>query len=81
VTESMTDKGDALTVLADRLGIGMDTVLAIGDAQNDLGMVKKAGFGCAPANAIPAVREAARYVSPISSDEDAVAEILNHFAI
>jgi len=76
-----TDKGDALAFLAGRLGIGLDTVLAIGDAHNDLGMVKKAGFGCAPANAIPAVREAARYVSPASNEEDAVAEILTRFAI
>jgi Cof subfamily protein (haloacid dehalogenase superfamily) len=76
-----TDKGDALEVLAERLGMGMDSVLAIGDAQNDLGMVEKAGFGCAPSNAIPAVRRAARYVSPFSNDEDAVAEILRHFIL
>ena len=74
-----TDKGDALTVLARRLGVGMESVLAIGDAQNDLGMIRAAGFGCAPSNAIPAVRRAARYVSPMTHEEDAVAEILHRF--
>jgi Cof subfamily protein (haloacid dehalogenase superfamily) len=76
-----TDKGEAIEVLAGRLGIRMDSVLAIGDAQNDLGMVRKAGFGCAPANAIPEVRRSARYVSPSTNDEDAVAEILGHFIL
>lgn len=74
-----TDKGTALEFLADRLGIPMEAVLAVGDAQNDLGMVRKAGWGCAPSNAIPAVKTAARYVSPRSHEEDAVAEILGKF--
>ena len=76
-----TDKGAALEILADRLGIGMESVLAVGDAQNDLGMVRKAGIGCAPSNAIPSVKAAARYVSTRTHDEDAVAEILERFVL
>lgn len=76
-----TDKGEALEQLANRLGIGMESVLAVGDAQNDLGMVQKAGFGCAPANAIAAVRKAARYVSPRSNEEGAVADILGRYVL
>ena len=79
VLSAGTDKGTALEILADRLGIPLESVLAVGDAQNDLGMVRKAGWGCAPSNAIPAVKAAARYVSPKSHEEDAVAEILDRF--
>mgnify|MGYP002399032687 FL=1 len=81
VLSAGTDKGTALEILADRLGIPLGSVLAVGDAQNDLGMVRKAGWGCAPSNAIPAVKAAARYVSPRSHEEDAVAEILDRFVL
>jgi len=81
VLSAGTDKGTALEILANRLGIPMESVLAVGDAQNDLGMVRKAGYGCAPANAIPVVKKAARYVSPRSHEEDAVAEILGRFVL
>ncbi|HSV55848.1 MAG TPA: Cof-type HAD-IIB family hydrolase [Magnetospirillaceae bacterium] len=76
-----TDKGTALEILAERLNIPMAEVLAVGDAQNDLGMVRKAGFGCAPFNAIPSVQAAARYVSPRTHEQDAVAEILERFVL
>lgn len=81
VLSAGTDKGTALEVLADRLGIPLESVLAVGDAQNDLGMVRTAGWGCAPSNAIPSVKAAARYVSPRSHEEDAVAEILGRFVL
>ncbi len=75
------DKGDALEDLAARLGIGMAGVMAIGDAMNDLGMIGKAGYGCAPANAIPEVLEAARYTSEMSNEEDAVADLVRRVAL
>lgn len=34
-------------VLVDRLGIGWDEVIAIGDGENDSGMVSQAGLGIA----------------------------------
>jgi len=75
------DKGDALEALAARLGIGMAGAMAIGDAMNDLGMIRKAGYGCAPANAIPEVLLAARYTSGLSSEEDAVADLVRRVAL
>ncbi len=45
------NKGAALERLAKRLRIGMESVLAIGDARNDFDMIRRAGWGCAPANA------------------------------
>jgi len=72
------NKGAALERLAKRLRIGMESVLAIGDARNDLDMIQRAGWGCAPANAAEEVRGIARFVSEKTNEEDAVADILGH---
>lgn len=69
-------KGAALERLTARLGIDMESVLAIGDARNDYDMISKAGCGCAPANAADEIRAIARYISARTNEEDAVAEIL-----
>jgi Cof subfamily protein (haloacid dehalogenase superfamily) len=70
------DKGQALGELAGLLGIPLEATLAMGDAMNDLGMLRAAGFSCAPANALPSVKAAAGWVSPLSNDEDFVADAL-----
>ena len=70
-------KGAALERLTARLHLTMDSVLAIGDARNDLEMLKRAGWGCAPANAAEEIRAAARFVSSKTNEEDAVADILS----
>ncbi|MEN6364158.1 MAG: Cof-type HAD-IIB family hydrolase [Rectinema sp.] len=75
------DKGAALSRLAASLGIPMASVMAIGDAMNDLGMIRASGWGCAPANAIPSVRAAARVVSDRTNDEDAVADLIRKIAL
>jgi hydroxymethylpyrimidine pyrophosphatase-like HAD family hydrolase len=38
---------------------GLRTVIAVGDYENDISMIEEADVGCAVADAIPAVREAA----------------------
>jgi Cof subfamily protein (haloacid dehalogenase superfamily) len=75
------DKGEALKRLASMLGIDMKRVMAIGDAMNDLGMVRAAGYGCAPSNAIPEVLQAARYTSRLSNEENAVADLVRRVAL
>ena len=70
------DKGAALERLAAMLGLELSGSMAVGDAMNDLAMVRKAGYGCAPANAIPEVRTAARYISSRTNQEDAVADLI-----
>jgi Cof subfamily protein (haloacid dehalogenase superfamily) len=75
------DKGRALGRLAALLGIGMERTMAVGDAMNDLGMVRAAGWGCAPANANGAVRQAARLVSAFTNGQDAVADLVRQVAL
>lgn len=75
------DKGSALGRLCALLDIPMTRVMAIGDAMNDLGMVSAAGHGAAPANALPAIKAAARHVSQRTNDEDAVADLILRVAL
>jgi Cof subfamily protein (haloacid dehalogenase superfamily) len=75
------DKGSALERLAGMLGLPLSSAMAVGDAMNDLGMVRAAGLGCAPANAVPEVKAAARYVSERTNEEDAVADLVERLAL
>ncbi|MCX7027976.1 MAG: Cof-type HAD-IIB family hydrolase [Spirochaetes bacterium] len=75
------DKGSALRRLSAKLGIGMDRVMVVGDAMNDLGMITAAGWGCAPANARDEVKKAARVVSLKTNEEDAVADLIYSVAL
>ena len=52
------DKGKALRMLAQRMGVSMERVLAIGDADNDLPMLRAAGIGVLMGNARESVRAA-----------------------
>jgi Predicted hydrolases of the HAD superfamily len=74
------DKGAALERLAAMVDVPMAETMAIGDAMNDLGMIRAAGWGCAPANASSAAKAAARLVSPKTNDEDAVADLVERVA-
>ncbi len=73
-----TNKGTALRILRESLGIQRKDVLAIGDYLNDLPMAEEAGIFAAPANARIEVQELADYVSPLTNDQGAVAQILEH---
>lgn len=54
VTGHGVHKAHALAVLCDRLGIGADEVVALGDNRNDVEMLRWAGRGVAMGNAVPA---------------------------
>ncbi|MBS1262904.1 MAG: Phosphoglycolate phosphatase [Methanonatronarchaeales archaeon] len=53
------DKGKALRRIAERLGYRRDEVIAIGDSENDVGMIEAAGTGVAVGNAHVVLRDAA----------------------
>lgn len=61
--------------LMERLGLSPDEVCCFGDAENDLGLLSRYPNSVAVANAVPAVKEAARWhVGP--ANEESVAHAL-----
>lgn len=63
-----THKGHALEALAQYLQIRMEDTMGIGDAGNDLPMLRSAGIGVAMENAFPEVKREADFIT--SSNED-----------
>ena len=57
------DKLAAATDLMDELGLGWDTLAAMGDDWPDLPLLTRAAFACAPANAHVEVKAVAHYVT------------------
>ncbi len=51
-------KASAIKILADKFNIANEEILAIGDSDNDLPMIKAAGCGVAMGNAVEAVKAA-----------------------
>lgn len=68
-------KGRALTALANRFNIPMDTVVAFGDSYNDESLLKTAGFGIAMANAVPPIRACADFITT-TNDANGVAKAI-----
>lgn len=54
-------KGVTLVELCKILGLGLENVVAFGDAENDIEMVQMAGVGVAVANAMPTLKAVAPY--------------------
>lgn len=73
------NKGAALTELCARLGIDTADAMAAGDEGNDVSMIRAAGLGAAMANAVPAAKEAADYVTERDNNHDGIEEIIRKF--
>lgn len=69
------NKGAGLRRLCDHLGITPENVIAFGDQENDISMLKTAGLGIAMGNAPDKVKQAAGYVTD-HCDEAGVARAL-----
>jgi Cof subfamily protein (haloacid dehalogenase superfamily) len=68
-------KGEALTFISGHLGIPLSRIMAIGDNHNDMEMITVAGFGVAMGNAVPELKEKARWVTA-ANDEDGLARAI-----
>ena len=70
-------KGISLTKLSEILGIDPRCTVAVGDYDNDIGMLRVAGLGVAVANATDAVKAAADMIT-VSNQEHAIAAVIRH---
>ena len=75
------NKGAAIHILCDYLGLSIEATVSAGDAENDLEMIQEAHIGCAMCNGEPGVLTAADYITQNDCDHDGVAEILEKFVL
>ena len=61
---AQADKGIAIKFLAEKWGINTDEILAIGDQDNDIEMLKVAGTGVAMGNGSENIKKIADYICP-----------------
>ena len=70
------NKGSILPILAKHLNVSPDKIIAVGDYNNDIEMLKVAKIGIAVANARPEVKAVADHVT-VSNEEHAIARIIH----
>lgn len=75
-----TNKATGLEALCSVLGIAKENVMAIGDADNDLEMLKWAGVPVAMENALPQVKEIAKYIT-LSNKNHGVAAAVKKYVL
>jgi Cof subfamily protein (haloacid dehalogenase superfamily) len=80
VVHAGADKGSALRLVADHLGLDVRQAIAIGDSGPDVSMFRVAGFSVAMGNAPPEVQAEAQIIAP-SNEDDGVAWALECFAL
>ena len=68
-------KGAALREAAERLGVKPEEIIAFGNAENDMDMIRFAGLGVAVANSPETVRQCADRIAPPNTEEG-VAQVL-----
>ena len=73
-------KASALRSLANKLGVAIEETMAIGDAYNDLPMLKAAGKSVAMGNAFPEVKAVTDYET-LSCTENGLAAAIYHYVL
>lgn len=74
------NKGYALKQLGEYLNIDQSEIVAIGDNENDISMIKFAGLGVAMENATKNIKNIADYITT-TNDKDGVSNVIEKFII
>ena len=69
------NKGVSIHKFSELFGIDINKIVAVGDFENDVEMIKEAGVGVAVSNACPAAKEVADIVT-VSNEEHAIAKVI-----
>lgn len=80
VLNSHSNKGSAVSWIAEKLHIDLKNVMCIGDHENDIAMIKLAGLGVAMGNAIPNTIAAADAIT-FDNDNDGVGEAIARYVV
>jgi Cof subfamily protein (haloacid dehalogenase superfamily) len=80
LVHKQVDKASALKLVAERYNVPQQQVMAIGDAPNDLGMIRWAGLGVAMESGWDRLKQAAKIIAPCN-DDDGVACVLKKYIL
>lgn len=75
IEQGCSDKVAVIDKLCQKLQLDWKNVLYIGDDRNDLTVMRRVGFSCCPADAIPEVQEAADYVTQAKGGTGVIREV------
>ena len=79
-TKAGTNKAAGLKFLAGHLGMTMDEVMAVGDSENDIEMLREAGLGIAMGNASSEVKEVADEIT-LDNEHEGVAAAIGKYIL
>ncbi|MBQ4472923.1 MAG: HAD family phosphatase [Lachnospiraceae bacterium] len=79
-TAKGVDKGKAIAAVGERLGIAREEMMAFGDAENDIAMLKYVGCGVAMGNAMESVKAIADEVT-LDNNHDGIAAALEKHGV
>ena len=80
LTHPDADKGSALETVCREMDVPLTDVMAMGDSESDLSMLRLAGLGIAMDNSPDEVKRAALHIAP-SNDADGVAWAIERFVL
>jgi len=80
LTHPDADKGSALETVCRQMDVPLSDVMAMGDSESDLAMLRLAGLGIAMDNSPDEVKRAALHIAP-ANDADGVAWAIDRFAL
>lgn len=78
--DKSVNKGVGVSLVAEQLGIKPQEVICVGDAGNDIAMIKYAGLGVAMGNATEDVKAESDYIT-LTNNEGGVAHVIEKFML
>ena len=80
VMDGSVDKAEGVRFLCDRYGIPISRAAAFGDGENDLGMLRAAGYGFAMGNASEKLKARVGHTT-LSNEEDGILRVLERIEV
>lgn len=80
ILDKRVNKGEGVKVLVEKLGLARESVMTLGDQENDIAMLEYAGLGVAMGNALDSVKAVSQFVTK-NNTEDGVAFAVEKFVL
>ena len=74
-------KGEAITWLANHIGLDPATTMAFGDSMNDESIIRLCGYGVAMKNGLEEIKKAADFVTEKDNNNDGIADFLYKYVL